>query len=257
MYDYGARYYDPVIGRWHVVDPLAADYYSLSPYGYCAGNPIVYSDENGEWINFVVGSVIGAATDYALQVATNYVKGKKGFEAWTDVSGSSIAVSAVAGATGVGIATKVGKAVKVAKMAKGMKATITVGTEVATDAVVSATNQLVTTGEVDLKDVAIDATAGQIVGKTVSKAVQNKAQASRTAKVLHNQADRAQRVAKGSREVRQVAADKATKKAENFGAGRATAAGVASSGTASTVVRELDDKTINNNEKVFINREYN
>lgn len=257
MYDYGARYYDPVIGRWMGVDPLAADYYSLSPYGYCAGNPIVYSDENGEWINFVVGSVIGAATDYALQVATNYVKGKKGLEAWTDVSGSSIAVSAVAGATGVGIATKVGKAMKVAKMAKGMKATITVGTEVATDAVVSATNQLVTTGEVDLKDVAIDATAGQIVGKTVSKAVQNKAQASRTAKVLHNQADRAQRVAKGSREVRQVAADKATKKAENFGAGRATAAGVASSGTASTVVRELDDKTINNNEKVFINREYN
>ena len=224
------------------VDPLSEKYMSISPYAYCANNPIAYRDENGEWINFVVGAVVGAATDYALQVATNYVEGKTGVEAWTDISGSSIAVSAGAGATGVGIATKVGKAMKVAKMAKGMKTVITVGSEVATDAVVSGTNQLVTTGEVDLKNMAIDATAGQIVGKTVSKAVQNKAQASKTTKVLHNQADRAQRVAKGSREVRQVAADKATEKAENFGAGRATAAGAASSGTASTVVKELDDK---------------
>jgi len=241
-YDYGARNYDATIGRFSTIDPLLEDYDNLSPYEYCAGNPIVSRDENGEWINFVVGAVVGAATDYALQVATNYVEGKTGAEAWTDVSGSSIAVSAGAGAVGVGIATKVGKAMKVAKMAKGMKTAITVGSEVATDAAASATNQLVKTGEVDLKDVAIDATAGQIVGKTVSKTVQNKAQASKTAKVLYNQANRAQRVAKGSREVRQVASDKATQKAESYGAGRATATGSASSGTASTLVKELDDK---------------
>lgn len=221
---------------------MADDYYSLSPYGYCAGNPIAYRDENGEWINFVIGAVVGAATDYALQVATNYIEGKTGVKAWTDVSGSSIAVSAGAGATGVGISTKVGKAMKAVKMVKGIKTAITVGSEVATDAIVSATNQFVSTGEVNLKDVAIDATAGQIVGKTVSKTVQSKAQASKTAKVLHNKADRAQRVAKGSRGVRQVAADKATQKAESFGASRATAAGVASSGTASKVVKELDNK---------------
>jgi RHS repeat-associated protein len=241
-YDYGARLYDPQLARFHTIDPLAEDYYNLSPYGYCAGNPIAYRDENGEWINLVVGAIVGAATDYALQVATNYVEGKTGMQAWTDVKGGSIAVSAAAGATGVGIASKVSKVIKVAELARTTQIAVKVGSEVVTDAAASAANQLVTDGKVDIKDVAIDVAAGQLVGNTVSKAVHNKVQASETAKVLHNQADRAQRVANGSREVRQVAADKAATEAESYGTGRATAAGVASSNTASTVVKELDEK---------------
>jgi len=163
-------------------------------------------------------------------------------QAWTDVKGGSIAVSAAAGATGVGIASKVSKVIKVAELARTTQIAVKVGSEVVTDAAASAANQLVTDGKVDIKDVAIDVAAGQLVGNTVSKAVHNKVQASETAKVLHNQADRAQRVANGSREVRQVAADKAATKAESYGTGRATAAGVASSNTASTVVKELDEK---------------
>ena len=50
-YDYGARMYDTMLGRWHVADPMAEKYYSLSPYAYCAGNPLKYVDLKGDSIS--------------------------------------------------------------------------------------------------------------------------------------------------------------------------------------------------------------
>ena len=48
--DYGARLYDPHIGRWLQQDPLAENYQNISPYAFCANNPIKYVDSDGRMI---------------------------------------------------------------------------------------------------------------------------------------------------------------------------------------------------------------
>jgi RHS repeat-associated protein len=51
LYSYfGARYYMSDISVWLSVDPMADKYPTMSPFMYCAGNPLKYIDPNGmEW----------------------------------------------------------------------------------------------------------------------------------------------------------------------------------------------------------------
>ena len=51
--DYGFRQYDPVTARWMAVDPKA-EKYLLTPYSYCAENPVSLLDPQGDslWINY-------------------------------------------------------------------------------------------------------------------------------------------------------------------------------------------------------------
>lgn len=39
-YDYGARQYSPALPSWDRIDPLAEEYYSVSPYAYGGNNPV-------------------------------------------------------------------------------------------------------------------------------------------------------------------------------------------------------------------------
>lgn len=41
-YNFGVRYYDPVITRFTTPDPLAERHYDISIYSYCSNNPINY-----------------------------------------------------------------------------------------------------------------------------------------------------------------------------------------------------------------------
>ncbi|MBI5539678.1 MAG: RHS repeat-associated core domain-containing protein [Bacteroidia bacterium] len=48
--DFGARIYDSRIARWLTIDPLSFNYPFLSPYQYCANNPIIFVDPDGKKI---------------------------------------------------------------------------------------------------------------------------------------------------------------------------------------------------------------
>ena len=47
---FGARYYNSELSIWLSVDPMSDKYPSLSPYVYCANNPVKLVDPNGEEI---------------------------------------------------------------------------------------------------------------------------------------------------------------------------------------------------------------
>ncbi len=50
MYEYGARNYDPAVGRFFTIDNYAESFLNLTPYQYAGNNPVYFIDKNGEYI---------------------------------------------------------------------------------------------------------------------------------------------------------------------------------------------------------------
>ena len=64
LYDSEARWYDSLLGRTSTLDPKSEKFYSLSPYTWCAGNPVKFVDPDGKEYGDTLASQDAAAIDF-------------------------------------------------------------------------------------------------------------------------------------------------------------------------------------------------
>lgn len=88
MYDFGARMFDVAgVPMWTSVDPLAEKYYHVTPYSYCAGDPVNKFDPDGRKIVLAEGVSESFRKDYELTVKTFQEKGCA--DTWNKLESSS------------------------------------------------------------------------------------------------------------------------------------------------------------------------
>ena len=93
-YDYVARKYDPVCGRFTSIDPLCEKYPYLSPYAYCGNNPIIRIDPIGE-IWDTVWDIANVVYDAGAAVYNHFVGNHEAAKGhWVD-AGMDLAAAAV------------------------------------------------------------------------------------------------------------------------------------------------------------------
>ena len=106
-YDFGARFYDPMLGRWFNMDP-AAQY--ANPYLFCGNSPMMYVDRNGQFAHWAFFAVaMGIWTNTVTQLpklhnAGDYVK--------------AFIVGALSGLAGYQVTTGLNKAIQAAAAAR-------------------------------------------------------------------------------------------------------------------------------------------
>ena len=114
LYYLQSRYYDPNMGRF-----LNADNYPTTGQGftgnnmfsYCGNNPVSRADVGGEFWHIVVGAIVGVATQYISDVASNLAEGKSFTESLKPKSTladyGAAALSGALAATGIGTGASV------------------------------------------------------------------------------------------------------------------------------------------------------
>ena len=66
-----SRYYDPSIGRFINADTYTStgqDFLGYNMFTYCNNNPIIGADPNGEWLNVLIGAVVGAVVNVVTAI---------------------------------------------------------------------------------------------------------------------------------------------------------------------------------------------
>jgi RHS repeat-associated protein len=100
---FGARYYSSDLSIWLSVDPMSDKYPSLSPYTYCADNPVKLVDPNGEEISTHTdknGNVLAVYNDGQLGIYVHtqaeidaFIKGVKFQNDVNQLKGHTLCVS--------------------------------------------------------------------------------------------------------------------------------------------------------------------
>ena len=67
LYDFSARFLDPLLGRFTTMDPLAENCPDISPYAYCAGDPVNALDPDGRNPIYSPCGVFLGTDDFGLQ----------------------------------------------------------------------------------------------------------------------------------------------------------------------------------------------
>jgi len=91
-YDYGFRIYNPAVGRFLSVDPLASSYAMLTPYQYASNTPIQAIDVDGK--EGLLGAIIGGGLEFIGQFSVAIASGKTPKEAVAGIDYFDVAVSA-------------------------------------------------------------------------------------------------------------------------------------------------------------------